>query len=68
MIETRFGSWETALAKAKLPMPTTPNKLTGFTRYVEETERQKIVYREKKAAKKQKAQQRLKAQKEKQKA
>ena len=68
MIEARFGSWETALANAKLPMPTTPNKLTGFTRYVEETERQKIVYREKKAAKKQKAQQRLKAQKEKQKA
>lgn len=67
MIEARFGSWETALANAKLPMPTTPNKLTGFTRYTEETERQKIVYREKKAAKKQKAQQRLKAQKEKQK-
>ena len=66
LIEDRFGSWETALANAKLPMPTTPNKLTGFTRYVEETERQKIVYREKKAAKKQKAQQRLKAQKEKQ--
>ena len=68
MIEARFGSWETALANAKLPMPTMPNKLTGFTRYTEETERQKIVYREKKAAKKQKAQQRLKAQKEKQKA
>lgn len=67
LIEQRFGSWETALANAKLPMPTTPNKLTGFTRYTEETERQKIVYREKKAAKKQKAQQRLKAQKEKQK-
>ena len=66
MIEARFGSWETALANAKLPMPTMPNKLTGFTRYIEETERQKIVYREKKAAKKQKAQQRLKAQKEKQ--
>ena len=66
MIEARFGSWETALANAKLPLPTTPNKLTGFTRYTEETERQKIVYREKKVAKKQKAQQRLKAQKEKQ--
>ena len=66
MIEARFGSWETALANAKLPMPTTPNKLTGFTRYVKETERQKIVYREKKAAKKQKAQQRIKMRKEKQ--
>ena len=66
MIEARFGSWETALSNAKLPMPTTPNKLTGFTRYVKETERQKIVYREKKAAKKQKAQQRIKMRKEKQ--
>ena len=68
LIEDRFGTWQTAIVKAKLPMPTTPDKLTSFTRYVEETERQKIVYREKKAAKKQKAQQRLKAQKEKQKA
>ena len=67
MIEARFGFWETALANAKLPMPTMPNKLTGFTRYIEETERQKIVYRKKKAAKMQKAQQRLKAQKEMQK-
>ena len=67
VIEDRFGTWQTAIAKAKLPLPTTPDKLTGFTRYVEETERQKIVYREKKAAKKQKAQQRMKAQKEKQK-
>ena len=68
LIEDRFGTWQTAIAKAKLPLPTTPDKLTGFTRYVEETERQKAAYREKKAAKKQKAQQRLKAQKEKQKA
>lgn len=67
MIEARFGSWETALANAKLPMPTTPDKLTGFARYQEEEERQKAAYREKKAAKKQKAQQRLNAQKEKQK-
>ena len=67
LIEERFGSWQTAIAKAKLPMPTTPDKLTGFARYMEETERQKIVYREKKAVKMQKAQQRLKAQKEKQK-
>ena len=67
LIEDRFGTWQTAIAKAKLPLPTTPDKLTGFTRYVEETERQKAAYREKKTAKKQKAQQRLKAQKEKQK-
>lgn len=66
LIEDRFGSWENALAKAKLPKPITQDKLTGFARYIEETERQKVVYREKKAAKKQKAQQRQKMQKEKQ--
>ena len=65
-IENRFGSWEKALAKAKLPKPITQDKLTGFARYIEETERQKVVYRQKKAAKKQKAQQRQKMQKEKQ--
>ena len=51
LIEKRFGSWQMAIVKAKLPMQTTPDKLTGFGRYMEETERQKIVYREKKAAK-----------------
>ena len=66
LIENRFGSWDKALAKAKLPKPTTQDKLTGFARYIEETERQKVVYRQKKAAKKQKAQQRQKMQKEKQ--
>ena len=66
LIEDRFGSWEKALAKAKLPKPVTPDKLTGFARYIEENERQKAVYREKKAAKKQKAQQRQKMHKEKQ--
>ena len=66
LIEQRFGTWQNALLKAKLPMPNIPDKVTGFARYQEETERQKVLYREKKAAKKQKAQQRLKAQKEKQ--
>ena len=65
-IEDRFGSWEKALAKAKLPKPITQDKLTGFARYIEETERQKVVYRQKKAAKKQKNRQRQKIQKEKQ--
>lgn len=65
-IEDRFGSWEKALAKAKLPKPITQDKLTGFSRYIEENERQKVVYRQKKTAKKQKAQQRQKMQKEKQ--
>ena len=66
LIEERFVTWKNALLKAKLPLPTTPDKVTGFARYQEETERQKRLYREKKVAKKQKAQQRLKAQKEKQ--
>ena len=66
LIENRFGSWEEALVKAKLPKPTTQDKLTGFARYIEETERQKVVYRQQKAAKKQKNQQRQKIQKEKQ--
>ena len=67
LIEQRFGSWENALLNAHLPEPATVDKLTTFTRYKEELERQKAVYREKKAVKKLRAQQRLKAQKEKQK-
>ena len=65
LIEARFGSWENAVGQAKLPMPTTPDKITAFARYQEEEERQKVIYRQKKAAKKQKAQMRLKSQKEK---
>ena len=65
-IEDRFGSWDKALAKAKLPKPTTQDKLTGFARYHEEVERQKVVYRQKKAAKKLRAKQRESIQKEKQ--
>ena len=53
LIEQRFGSWEMALAKAKLPKPVTQDKVTGFARYIEEIERQKEIYRQKKAAKKQ---------------
>ena len=64
LIEARFGSWEKALEKAKLSKPTPPDKLTGFTRYQEEVERQKVVYRQKKTAKKQRAQQRQKISKE----
>ena len=56
MIEDRFGTWQTALIKAKLPKPSTPDKTSGFARYQEQTQRQKELYREKKAAKKQKNQ------------
>ena len=55
LIEQRFGSWETARMKAELPKPATADKVTGFSRYAEETERQKLVYRKKKAAKRQKS-------------
>lgn len=66
LIEQRFGAWQNVLLKAKLPMPNTADKVTGFARYQEETERQKVLYREKKAARKQKSQHRLNTQKEKQ--
>lgn len=54
LIEKRFGTWQIARIKAKLPKPSTPDKISGFARYQEETQRQKELYREKKAAKKQK--------------
>jgi len=66
LIVQRFGTWEEALRKAGLSAPATPDKISGFARYQEETERQKVLYRIKKAEKKQKAQQRRNAQKEKQ--
>ena len=56
LIEDRFGTWQTALIKAKLPKPSTPDKTSGFARYQEQTQRQKELYREKKAVKKQKNQ------------
>ena len=67
IIEERFGTWRNALVKAKLPPPNTPDLYNSFARVQEETERQKVLYREKKAAKKERHQQRLKEQKEKQK-
>ncbi len=58
----RFGSWEQVIALAGLKMPTHPNKPHSFDRIREETERQKELYRRKKAEKKQLAQKRLEAQ------
>ena len=54
LIIERFGTWENALQKTKLPATTTPDKISHFARYQEEVERQKILYRQKKAEKKQK--------------
>ena len=63
----RLGSWDQVLRQAKLPQPTTANKTSAFSRYNDEVQQQKLVYRQKKALKKQKAQQRLKEQEEKRK-
>ena len=56
LIEKRFGTWENALRRANLPAPRTPNRESSFLRVREETERQKEIYRQKKAEKKQKKQ------------
>ena len=58
-IEERFGSWNRVLALARLPVPRTANQSASFARIKEETERQKELYRRKKAEKKQLAQKRL---------
>lgn len=64
-IEERFGTWEEALTQAGLPRPTHPDRLTDFSWYQEETQRQKAVNRQKRAEKKRKASQRLAEQKSK---
>ena len=52
VILARFGSWERALALAKLPEPKTQNQSKIFVRIRQETEKQKEVYRQRKAEKK----------------
>lgn len=52
VILARFGSWERALALAKLPEPKTLNQSKNFARVRQETEKQKEVYRQRKAEKK----------------
>ena len=66
-LEERFGSWNRALALAKLSAPRTVNQNKNFARFQEETEKQKEIYRQKKAEKKLRAQQRLQEQQKKQK-
>jgi hypothetical protein len=58
-IQERFGSWNQALLLARLPAPRMANQSISFARVKEETERQKELYRRKKAEKKQLAQKRL---------
>ena len=55
----RFGSWEHLIGLAGLKPPTHPNRQQSFARVIEETERQKELYRRKKTEKKQLAQKRL---------
>lgn len=57
-IEQRFNTWKTALLKAKLPRPSTPDDLSNFARIQEERAKQVVAYRQKKAEKKLRAQQR----------
>ena len=55
----RFGSWERLLSQAGLDPPDHPNRQQLFARVIEQTQRQKELYRRKKAEKKQLAQKRL---------
>ena len=59
LILERIGSWERAVMLAKLPAPRGQNQQKNFARVKEETERQKEIYRKKKAEKKILAQQRI---------
>ena len=55
----RFDSWERVTELAGLPAPKHPNRIQSFRRYAEEAQRQKEIYRLRKAQKKQLAQKRL---------
>ena len=55
----RFGSWEALIDQARLKPPAHPNRQQSFQRFQEETDRQKAIYRRKKAEKKQLSQKRL---------
>ena len=55
----RFGSWEVLIDQAGLKPPAHPNLTQSFQRFREETDRQKAIYRRKKAEKKQLTQKRM---------
>ena len=57
-VEQRFGSWKAVVSKAKLPCPSIPDNPSHFARFREERARQALVYRQRKAEKKQRARQR----------
>jgi hypothetical protein len=61
LLEQRFGSWNDALHGAGLP-PAVKSPVTKLPRILEETEKQKELYRQKKAEKKLRNRQRMEAQ------
>lgn len=61
LLEQRFGSWSDALHGAGLP-PAVKSPVTKLPRILEETEKQKELYRQKKAEKKLRNRQRMEAQ------
>ena len=61
LLEQRFGGWNEALQKAGL-IPAARCPVTKLPRILEETEKQKELYRQKKAEKKLKNKQRMEAQ------
>ena len=58
-LSERFGSWERLLRLAGLEAPAHPDRQQCFDRVREETGRQRVLYRRKKAEKKQLAQKRI---------
>ena len=66
LMEQRFGSWSEALQNAGLP-PAARCPVTKLPRILAETERQKELYRRRKAEKRQRSQLRLEAQQRKRK-
>ena len=58
----RFRDWNEMLRIADLPIPNTPNKPSSFLLVMQETEQQKLIYRQRKAEKRAKAAERRKQQ------
>lgn len=55
LICRRFGSWESALVLAELPLPSTPDKISAFQLWIDEEAEQKRIYAHRKVIKKQMA-------------
>lgn len=59
LIEQRFGSWEEALHRAGLELPSQPYRMERNLRWQEENRRQRLIYRQRKEEKKRKARERM---------